>query len=474
MKRIKIILLFTIFSSGILFARPWEKFLNTESISVDIKPLQYFELSNKIRVYYIKNNVLPKATFQLVVDGGQAEESETNSGLTAMWGKTVVFSGSKEFPRKKLSETLELHGTEFNFDSAFERSFFSFDSLSDYYESDLAMVMDVLKNPAFSKPDLDLIKSQYLQGIKKRTENPAQMANIAAQLIQWKNNARGNISTSKTIEPIDDIQLKAWHKKMMTADRFTILITGNIDPDHMKTILESYFKEFHLSNVVYNPAYLNVPSDSLKKGSEVIYHQIKDIPQTTILYRAHGIKHNDNDYYALKLYDFLLGGDSFNSYLTKVIRVQNGWAYGVYSNYSSGAYTGNLNIFVQTQNKNVSKVLDEIDKILKNPDAIIDEKRLSAAKNSITNSLVFMAETPEALARLQLSLKWDNLPDDYLPHYLENIQKVTTDDLRRVAKKYYSPDNYFISIVGPKDIISSEKALKDSPARIKVMYTLPE
>jgi zinc protease len=457
-----------------LFARPWEKLLNTESLSIDIKPLEYFDLSNKIRVYYKKNTVLPKATFQLFIEGGAAEETEQNTGINSMWGKSVVFSGSTQYPRKKLSENLELQGSEFTFDSSLERSTFTLDSLSDHFENDLAMVMDVLKNPAFSKPDIDLIKSQVIQIIKKRTENPAQMANMAAQLIQWKNNVRGNISTLKSIEPVDDGRLKTWHKKMMSSDRFTILITGDIDPLHMKTLLDGYFKEFTASGAPYQTEKLMVSAENLQKGSQIIYHQTKDIPQTTILYRAHGIKHNDPDYYAMKLFDFLFGGDSFNSYLTNVIRVKNGWAYGVYSSYSSNAYSGNLSIFVQTQNKNVNLVLDEIDKILHNPEAIIDEGRLSAAKNSIKNSLVFMAETPETLARLQLALKWDNLPDDYLSHYVENIQKVTSDDLRRAAKKYYLPENYFISVVGPKDVVSTVSADKNTPKRTRVSFTLPE
>jgi|GEM_PF-1618817 len=469
MKSIKFTVLLFLCSSGILFARPWEKFFNTESITVNVKPLEYFELSNRIRVYYIQNTILPKATFNLVIEGGSGEETEETSGLTQVWGNSVVFSGSTAYPRDKLSEILELHGSEFNFDGSLERSSFSLDALTDYFENDLAMVLDVIENPAFSKPDIDLIKSQTIQAIKKRKENPARMANTAAQLVQWKGTVRGLIPTIRSIEPVDENLLRSRHRQMMDAGRFTILITGDIDVNHMKSFLEGRFKNFPKSTKSYNSEYLNVTGD-LKKGGETVYQQIKDIPQTTILYRAHGIKHSDKDYYALKLFDFLLGGDSFNSYLTSIIRVKNGWAYSVYSSYSAGASVGNLSIFTQTQNKNVEQVLDAIDTVLKNPDPIISEERLAAAKNSIKNSLVFMAETPESLARLQLSLKWDNLPDDYLAHFLENIQKVTAEDLRRVAKRYYQPENFFISIVGPDGVVSSTGAVK----RKRVLYTLPE
>ena len=473
MKYIKILLL--LLSTGMLFARPWENLLNSESPSVEVKPLPYFELSNKIRVYYIKNTILPKSTFELVIDGGFAEETMANAGINTVWGKTLVFSGSAKYPQKKLAEALELNGSEFEFDSTLERVSFSLDSLSDHFENDLAMVIDVLKNPAFSKPDIELMKSLSLQGVRKRKEKPAQMAYTAAQLIQWKNNIRGIISTVKSIDSIDDRTLRAWHEKMMDASRFTILLTGDFEPEKMKSVLDKYFTSFKSSGSGEKFQNLQVTPEQMKKGDQVIYLQVKDIPQTTILYRAHGIKHNDQDYYALKLFDFILGGDSFNSYLTNAIRVKNGWAYSVYSNYSSNAHSGNLNIFTQTQNKNVLQVLNEIHKVLLEPDSIITEERLSAAKNSIKNSLVFMAETPEALGRLQLSLKWDNLPDTYLEQFLENVQKVRIDDLKRVARKYYAPENFFISIVGPENVLTPlENQPKVQTFKTVVPFELPE
>ncbi|MDH4199961.1 MAG: insulinase family protein [Spirochaetia bacterium] len=460
-----------LFSSSLLLAqRPWEIYLKNDSVTMQVKPLKYFDLDNNIRVYYKQSNILPKITFQLIIEGGESEESQEIAGINSLWGNAVVYSGSKKTPRQLLAEALEMRGSDFSFASSFERSIYTLDSLSDYFETDLAMIMEVIKNPVFAPEDVDLLKNQTLQTIKMRTENPARMASMAAQLIFWKGSARGVISTSDSVNSIKVKTLEKWQERSMNPARFSLLITGDFNLEHIQSLLNQHFAEFKKPKTPYNPAALSVPANFEKNGNGIIYHLTKDIPQTTLIYRAPGIKHYDKNYYALKLYDFILGGDSFNSYLTQTIRVKNGWAYSVYSGYASGAYTGNIILFVQTQNKNVPAVMQEIQKVLKNPTMVLDEKALESAKNSIKNSFVFLAETPESLARLQLSLKWDNLPDDYLDHFLEKIQKVTLADVKQVAEKYYRPENFLITAAGPQNLF-----MNNSDATRKVIpYQIPQ
>jgi predicted Zn-dependent peptidase len=380
-----------------------------------------------------------------------------------------VFSGSKKYPREKLSEILESRGSEFTFNASLERSIFSLSSLSEYFENDLDMVSDVIKNPEFSKDDLNLLRAQTLQGIKKRTENPASMAYIASHLILWKDNIRGLISTEKTISSIDRNHLLKWNSNMISAERMSMLITGDFEIQKVKKILNKVFGKYPKGKLIFDQNLLEVKNLTARKGNGIIYSQKKEIPQTTIVFSAPGIAHSDPDYYALKLYDYLLGGNSFNSYLTQIIRVKNGWAYSVYSTYQTSGFAGSISIFTQTQNQNVPDVVREIGEILKSPERFIDDQKLKEAKNSISNSFVFFGETPEKMAGLQLSLLWDNLDDSYLKNFLNNINRVTIEDLKRVSNKYYTPDNFFISIVGPDSVLNTlQNQLKIVP------FNLPE
>jgi zinc protease len=51
-----------------------------------------------------------------------------------------------------------------------------------------------------------------------------------------------------------------------------------------------------------------------------------------------------------------------------------------------------------------------------------------------------------------MSLEFDNRPRDLLKTYLDNIRKVTKEDVLRVARTYLQPDKLSIMVVGkPED-----------------------
>jgi zinc protease len=86
------------------------------------------------------------------------------------------------------------------------------------------------------------------------------------------------------------------------------------------------------------------------------------------------MKHTgDANYYTLRLFDFLLGGDSFNSYLTQKIRTEKGWAYSAYSSFETDDFTGSIMLFTQTANMNLPEVIAAIDDILAKPEDFISK-----------------------------------------------------------------------------------------------------
>jgi zinc protease len=190
----------------------------------------------------------------------------------------------------------------------------------------------------------------------------------------------------------------------------------------------------------------------------------KEIPQTTVIYRAPGMKHTDPDYYALRILDFLLGGDSFNSYLTQKIRTEKGWAYTAYSSFDTDDFTGSVTLFTQTANNNLPDVLALIDSILAQPKQYIDAKKIEQAKLSLRNKFVFLFENPAQYMKLYLQLKWDGLPETYLADYVKNLRKVTETDVLRVARKYYRPENFTVLLCGPKDVYQKKSALRPASA----------
>jgi zinc protease len=73
---------------------------------------------------------------------------------------------------------------------------------------------------------------------------------------------------------------------------------------------------------------------------------------------------------------------------------------------------------------------------------------MKRAKDSILNSFVFNYDSKSKILGQQMLLDFYGLPADFLEQYRANIEKVTREDVARVAKKYVHPDQLAILVIG--------------------------
>ena len=100
-----------------------------------------------------------------------------------------------------------------------------------------------------------------------------------------------------------------------------------------------------------------------------------------------------------------------------------------------------------------SAVAEIISEILAMRDGNITEEQLASAKAVYNGSFALGMEDPARSARLASTILINNLPKDYYRTYLQKINAVTVQDLKRVSKNYFSEGNSRIGIVGNADKI---------------------
>jgi predicted Zn-dependent peptidase len=81
----------------------------------------------------------------------------------------------------------------------------------------------------------------------------------------------------------------------------------------------------------------------------------------------------------------------------------------------------------------------------------VKDEELKNAKEYIINSFVFKFTSTARIVNRFLTFEYYGLPTSYLETYLENIRKVTKEDILRVAQKYLKPDQTVILVVGNKE-----------------------
>jgi zinc protease len=61
-------------------------------------------------------------------------------------------------------------------------------------------------------------------------------------------------------------------------------------------------------------------------------------------------------------------------------------------------------------------------------------------------------ETPAQISGQLANLVLYSLPDDYYNSYIQNIDKISVQDVRNVSEKYLNPDKMAIVIVGDVEL----------------------
>jgi predicted Zn-dependent peptidase len=152
--------------------------------------------------------------------------------------------------------------------------------------------------------------------------------------------------------------------------------------------------------------------------------------------------------YACYVLNTLLGG-GMSSRLFQNIRERQGLAYAVFSELNPYRDTGCLSIYAGTSIESARKVVESIvNEFRQLKQQAVGEEELRRAKDHLKGSLMLSLESTGSrmsnLARQEL----------YFGHFftldelVESIEKVTADDVQRIARNFFDPKQIALTILG--------------------------
>jgi len=181
------------------------------------------------------------------------------------------------------------------------------------------------------------------------------------------------------------------------------------------------------------------------------YYQIQkeDVNQSSINMVGLGIRRDNPDYYAVRVFNEAFGG-GFSSRLMQSIRTAKGLAYAVGGGIGSAFdHRGVLRLSMGTKSastiESIQALDEQIDELSKHP---ISEAEIKRAKDSILNSFIFNLDSPEKILRERMTYEFYGYPADYLEKFRAGVEKVTQADVARVVSKYLHKEQLAVLVVG--------------------------
>ena len=99
----------------------------------------------------------------------------------------------------------------------------------------------------------------------------------------------------------------------------------------------------------------------------------------------------------------------------------------------------------QTTIESIQAIDEEIADLSKRP---ISEEEIKRAKDAILNSFVFRFDSPGKVLQEKMLYEFFGYPLDFLENFQKEIEKVTKEDVARVAAKYLHRDQMAVLVVG--------------------------
>ncbi|PYZ98073.1 peptidase M16 [Alteribacter lacisalsi] len=409
-----------------------------------------------VNVHVIQSDTYKTNTLVLHIRAALTEEDHTLRALLPL----VLQSGSADYPtRKQIRQKLDdLYGATLTGDvnKKGENHLISFklEAANEKYlkdstpllENAFQMMTSVISNPliengAFKESVIKSEKRNLKQRIQSVYDDKIRYANMRLNEEMCKNEPYGLFvyGSEEQLDNITGEDLYDYYKRVVNEDAMDLYVVGDVETEEIKNLVS---KHFTLPERQEKPAESGDEKAAAGNVEEKEIFEEQDLKQGKLHlgYRTN-ITYQDDDYFALQLFNGLFGGFSHSKLFINV-REKASLAYYAASRVES--HKGLLMVMsgIETGNYDKAvKIIREQMEAMKNGE--FEEDQLEQTKSVLKNQLLETMDAPRGLVELmyhnELGGKKRSL-DDWIP----GIDAVTKEDVVRVANEAQLDTVYFL------------------------------
>ncbi|MUK94734.1 insulinase family protein [Aliivibrio fischeri] len=414
-------------------------------------------LSNGIEVLGTEAVETPTIQLQIAIPAGNRYVPKGKEGLASLTA-AMMEEGTTTSSSEELQKKLDKLGSSVSFNSGSYTTTISVASLTKNIDQTLAIVNEMLFEPAFEQADFDRLQKQAVEGLVYEHQRPSWLASQATREILFKGtifdrSPDGSLASVQALT-LDDV--KVFYKQTYTPIGTQIVSVGDINKSDLINKLA------FLSDWKGATPEILAPQRLPTLNEQKIYLVNKpNAPQSVVRFVRQGMPFDaTGELYQTQLANFNLGGN-FNSRINQNLREDKGYTYGA-GGYLMGNKEIGMSIFyaqvrADVTVESIKEFISEMDKFKKDG-MTVDE--LNFMRLAVGQQDALKYETPGQKAHLLGKILTYSLDDDFIDEQNELIETLGRDKLNSLAAKWFDPAQYQIVVVGDeKELLPKLKSL---------------
>jgi predicted Zn-dependent peptidase len=310
------------------------------------------------------------------------------------------------------------------------------------------LLADMLAHPRFDREDLQREQKVILEEMKMVEDTPDEFLGELFNAAYFPDQPLGRPieGTAETVPTFDEVKTADFHASEFGPRNLVIAAAGNVSHEQLVEMAVRAFPESEPPE----PASPNAPTHlpEPRPSAPILIERKKELEQAHLIIAAPWPSARSEDRFAASLLANVIGGGT-SSRLWQSIREERGLAYSVGAGASAFSDIGVFAIYAGTSPEQLDQVVDlslaELRRVVREA---VPEEELQLVKEQAVSSILLGLESSSvragALARQEIIHGRRISPDEVI----SRLEAVTVDDLRRIAREYFTSEGLALAALG--------------------------
>ncbi|MFA6596574.1 MAG: pitrilysin family protein [Ignavibacteriaceae bacterium] len=410
-------------------------------------PIEQHKMANGLNVVTVKFDSPGIASFFLVVRVGSRNEVEAGVTGFAHFFEHMMFRGTEKYDKDKYNEELKAIGASANANTSLDRTIYHMTGNAQKLEKMFELESDRFQNLHYPihdfKTEAGAVKGEYTKNIASPfAQLEENIANTAFDAHTYKHTTMGFLKDIIDMPNQYEYSLKFFNR-FYRPEYTTLLVVGDVTPEQVNKLAEKYFGKWKRGNYE-----AKIPVEPEQKETRYTHLQDGSIPPFVSLnYKGPGFDAKGMESPALDILCTILFSNNSKLYQKLVLQEQkvrslNG---GIYDTRDPNLISVDASI---VKKNDMQYVKDEITKAL---EAVktngVDEKSLAETKSRLKYSFAMGIDNPSSIANILSHIIQLTGDPESINYLYNNYEKVTVEDVKAVAKKYFTPERLTVGTI---------------------------